>query len=531
MVCDETFEVRGYDGASAHLQIWRSAEPFDDPSQRFRRSGLVIKGGRAIHECSLLSPEFEKDPLGKRFFGRLECPFIDQLLKEYDDRRESGEMQLDENPSLLIDPNRQQGLKRQHPFTTALFLVPSERLRALVAQDRDAEKAQKKTVANQETTTRLDKLARRASDFLRDRVEDIEDTGAPDDDVDKSAFARQGVLIYPTYLRVAVDHERILTYYVKRDLIGSEDSKVRVDCDDEAIEVLEPEVSLKTHKLHGDRLQGTFCVRGRCPKEAVVIRATCEGVSPAEAIAEVLEGQISEHMFNEPLEFEHGTYRVREGSRRTLQLFAKYPEVVSQVSAVSLQSSDSVGLAVRGQCQLEPVAGSNYASGVVTVQGRRLHSKSVITASVNGRTATAEVKVVQKKDNDPGVTIKIELRDEDYGNFRAKWADQEGKPHLLLVSAKHRSLARYLGPAPDHQGQNSPLFRVLLAELIADSVCRKALALESRERPWEFDWADLTDNTVIADTVFANYQQRFRDFVADAHRIMVNDSEVRNLST
>ena len=73
----------------------------------------------------------------------------------------------------------------------------------------------------------------------------------------------------------------------------------------------------------------------------------------------------------------------------------------------------------------------------------------------------------------------------------ARWADHEGKPNLLLVSARHKSLSRYLGPEPDFEGQISAHFRVILAEIVAESVCRKSLTLEAKERTWEFRWADL----------------------------------------
>jgi len=79
----------------------------------------------------------------------------------------------------------------------------------------------------------------------------------------------------------------------------------------------------------------------------------------------------------------------------------------------------------------------------------------------------------------------------------------------------------------EFQGQNSPLFRVLLAEIVAESVCRKSLTLESKERTWEFRWADLKEDYLIADDVFAKFQRLMRDFVADAHAIMLSDQEVK----
>lgn len=46
------------------------------------------------------------------------------------------------------------------------------------------------------------------------------------------------------------------------------------------------------------------------------------------------------------------------------ELFAKYPEVVAAPTQVSLISSDSAGVPIRGRCELIPVIGSNYASGL-----------------------------------------------------------------------------------------------------------------------------------------------------------------------
>jgi len=355
-------------------------------------------------------------------------------------------------------------------------------------------------------------------------LEELEDV-SKDDDVDKSAFAKQGVLIFPTYLNVAIGQERALTYYVKSKLVDDNEREVVVEVDDEALTVLGSPFRLKPHRTKDDRLMGNFTVRGEKLKDGVIIRANCEGLPTAEAIASVIETKIEERTFENPLEFEYEHYRVREGSKRSLELFAKYPEVVSSPTLVSLTSSDSAGVPIRGSCELTPIVGSNYASGTVTVQGRKLNVKAEIKASANGREATAHVKVVQKT-NEGGIPFRFELSDEDFGKFRARWADHEGKPHLLLISARHPSLSRYLGPAPDYDGQNEPLFRVLLAEIIAEAVCSKSLEFETKERTWEFRWADLKEDYLIADSVRASLQQRLRDFVADAHTVMLSNAEV-----
>ncbi len=154
LVCNEDFVVPSYPEANARLKIWKANDTFDDPSERFRRSGLLIKGTRAIHECSLLYSGLEKEPYARRYLGRLECNLIDRLLDEYDKRRENNEPHPPENPYLLIDPNRQTGLRRDHPFTKSLFQIPSEKLRRLIEKDKEQDKGTLKEIANKETQKR-----------------------------------------------------------------------------------------------------------------------------------------------------------------------------------------------------------------------------------------------------------------------------------------------------------------------------------------------------------------------------------------
>lgn len=126
-----------------------------------------------------------------------------------------------------------------------------------------------------------------------------------------------------------------------------------------------------------------------------------------------------------------------------MRLFAKYPDVVAGEVGAKVYSSDASKVVVRGRVRMVPIQDTNYAEGMVVIEGRRLKSTAVITAEVNERTALATVKV--DKPEEQGVRIDFEIRDEDFGNFRAMWANHERKPNLLLISGRHKSLCRYLG--------------------------------------------------------------------------------------
>lgn len=523
LVCDEKFPIPGYQDAIAKLKIWKAPEPFDEPADKsFRRSGIIIKGKRAIHECSLLYPGFEKDQYALKYFGRLECDYIDKLMDEYDSRRKNDEPHPVENPILLIDPNRREGLIKEHPFTKALFQIPKERLKSLIDKEREQLQTSNAEVVSKETRDRLNDLAKAASKFLTQQIEDIEEltTG---EEVDENFFRKQGVLIYPTYPKVAISEIRPLTLYVNRHLFNKEGQEVEVKGDNAALSVLDSPFKLRAHPKKSDRLIGTFRIKGEKINEGVLIETNCDGLPSAQAIVQVVENRLEDHIFTSPLEFEHKSYQVKEGSSRNLKLFAKCPELVNQETIINITSSDSASVPVIGRCHVVPIAGANYALGEITVKGKRLIKDAVtITASINGDKAITKVKVIQKEEK--GVKIEIDLRDEDFGNFRALWAEHEGKPNLLLISARHDSIKRYLKYIPETgewEGDKLPHFRVLLAEIVAESVCRKALTLEAKARAWEFKFADLKDDHVIADAVLAQLQKRIRNFVAIAHSIML----------
>ncbi len=523
LVCDEKFEVPGYQNARAKLKIWKHPETFEDPPDKsFRRSGLIIKGERAIHEYSLLYPGFEKDQFALRYFGRLECNYIDTLLNKFDERLNKNEAHPPENPTLLIDPNRREGLIRGHPFTKALFQIPSERLKALIDKDKKESRSDKAEIGSKEIKDKLNALAKAASKFLIQQVEDLEELTVGDN-VDEKDFTKRGVLIFPTYLRVGIGEIRPLTFYVNRSLFDKVGQEVMVHCDDNAVSVLDSPFKLRAHPKKTDRLIGTFRVMGEKVKDSIYIEANCPGIPVIGAIIQVVESRVEDHLFTQSLEFEHKSYHVKEGSTKTLKVFAQCPELVNQETEITINSSDTTSVPIIGRCHVAPVPGTNYALGEITIKGRRLiRDAANITASINGDKAITKVKVIQKAER--GVKIEIGLRDEDFGNFRALWAEHEGKPNLLLISAKHDSIRRYLkynSETNGWDGDKEPHFRVLLAEIVTESVCRKSLTLEAKTRAWEFKFADLKDDHVIADAVLAQLQKRVRSFAPIAHKIML----------
>lgn len=528
LMINEAFTVEGYKNAKCKLKIWKANMALDDSKgERFRKSGIIIKGNRAIFECTLFYSSFEKDEIAKKFFGRLDCPYLDDLMNEYDEKQKKGIIHPEENPSFIIDPNRQYGLRRDHPFTNALFKYPSEKLKFLIEEEKRNTQREQQKIINQETEKRLNDLAKEASKFLSDQVDEINEL-TKEGNIDDDALAKSGIIIYPKYFNIELEEIRTLCLYVKKSFISKPNTEVKTwSKDKDKLYILDMNPVLGQHPKKEDIYVCYFRVQGKKLSEGMVsIIAKCENLQPIEAYGKVVERRYVEHEFESLFEFEHKKYSIKLGSKKILKLFAKYPEIISNETNITVTSSDTESLPVRGICTISPVLGSNYAIGEVTIQARRLTKHSItIKALLHNIETSTKIKIVQKED--PKVNIKIDIVDKDLGNFRAAWADLDGKPNVLEISVRHDSIKRYLGPGPEFKGQNEPHFRLLLAELVAESICRKSLiTYETKEHSWEFRWADMRDDSKIAADVIGHLQKRIRDFVSRAHKIMLSDSEM-----
>ncbi len=109
-----------------------------------------------------------------------------------------------------------------------------------------------------------------------------------------------------------------------------------------------------------------------------------------------------------------------------------------------------------------------------------------------------------------GAGISIKIEDVDLGNQRYRWRKNE-----LEIAARHPSLKRYLGAKVDgFPGQESPDFRVLVAEIVADAVCARLLGDNIQRRPYEYEGADW-------DLYYAEFSRYMTNFLPKAHKLVL----------
>ena len=517
LVHDEEYSIPGYPGLRARFQLLRSRKPMEDleAGSRFSKNGILIKGARGIHECSFLTDELGRDPSSERYFGRLSCLGIDQLALEYDDRLQAEQVHPKENPRLLLDPNRREGLVRQHPFVPSLLGRPVEILKLQFEKEHEEARSKRVQVEAKETTERLRRLAREATRFMREKLEDLDLPGVGADAEDKS-FAAQGLRLSPPYCQVAVGEERRYCISVHPRLALPAGSAVRALLDvpsQEFLELVGEATDLELDPLHEGVLRGFFSVRAL--KEAGRAKVGCQvdGLDHVYADAETVSGIPVDLEIPGGLAFARANYSVGAGKRRILRLQARFDgSAHSGRPLVRLSRQDVV---VRKIGAFVAVPGTTYHEAEIDIEGRRVQGHSLITANVDERSATAQIDVTNKDER--GVELKFELVPYSLGqNYRAVWSRTE--PNKLEITTRHESISRYLGREDEgYPGQHSGPFRVLLAELISDNVCRRIVG----------ELLKGSSQKVDADYIYTMHNRLMKEFTPIAHKIQLASPDVR----
>lgn len=512
LVHDREYSVPGYPDARFRFRLWKALHPLEDPAdRRCRRTGIIVKGNRGIHGVSFLASELESDPAGEFFFGRIECPTIDVLAEEYNALLENGESHPDENPMFVLDPNRRTGLEDRHPFTQALYQQPIEVLKAEFSKHKEAERDRRTQVEAKETTERLKRLAREASKFMREKLEEAGALGSGEV-VRTRSFAEKGVGISPSFTQIQVGVSRTFTVRAARRLGLPPGTVVKVNLSKSAsgvLEVVGEPIDLEPDPLHEDLLRGSFTLRGTAVSGTVQIGCQVDSLDPVYAEVQVVEAGPTEVDIPDGFAFQRKGYTVRPGARKKLTIRARFDHPVADLPAINYTVAESAVVALRQRAALELVPGTTYYEGSVVVEGKKLNSKTTITAELDGRTTSCDISVVAREEE--GVELSFELVSYSLGkNYRATWSREE--PNKLLIGTQHESIRRYLGDeTTGYPGQHSDAFRVLLAELISDNVCRLIVQEHARAMPMEFD----------SDKVYQLHNQLMREFTPIAHHIQL----------
>jgi hypothetical protein len=414
---------------------------------------------------------FEQNRYAAAFNGHLQCSYIDSLARDFEERKAIGGSQLPENPMLIIGRTRD-GLRREHPFYIALRGAVDEVLGGLVKEEEERAKKEIQRVENSRTRRDLENLAREAARFMQDELRDAEAEELPN--ALGTGFAKM-IEIIPKEAACYLGENKTLTVVVARDSICNS-TQVSVSVDPAGVvELIDGStVPLSQHRRRSDLLVGQIRLRPLVP-EVALIQCEVEG-HVADALVTVLEERDERQPEPIPtkLEFEQPSYRIGLTKTRVLRIRAPLGLIASGTSARVTSTAQGI-VVLTGNVPLQLDPSSTFLAGQVRVEGRILGAQGTIQAVVDELVAQCRATVTRDEDG-PG--LRFEIRATEEGPYRALWEDVENPQtgesvRTLIIQAGHPALSRYLGDAPDFDGQNAPWTRLLLAEIIADNVCRE----------------------------------------------------------
>ncbi len=463
IVFEGKLELEGYANANIHLTISRLNQRCEDGSHNADRpNGILIKGGKAIYENTLFG--YENNVYSGWFAGRLECNYIDQLAREYDDLQDKEQEHPSENPMPLISRTRE-GINSDHPFYIALKEAVERPLGDLIEKEAASAAEKKGQIENEQTRKDFNRLAREVGRLINEELRNIEAEeliGGFDGEPPKLS-------IIPEIAYAYMGENRTLTVAARKTEANVGD-KVVISLDPEGvIELLTSEIKFDEHRRREDMLVCQLKFRPILQDESTLITASV-GDLTANALVEI---RASREIIEEEIElpadfmFERPSYQVGLQKSKKIHLLAPAAIIAKEGSMVKI-SSDNMGIVVR-----TPSVELLYDDSVefyrvpVNVEGRTLDATGEIRAVLGNTNATAQVKVTRKEEG-PG--FRIQFEPVDFGSYRGvleKEVKENGSIiNVIKIAARHPALRPIIGE--NFERQNSPLCRILVAEIVAE---------------------------------------------------------------
>lgn len=523
LIVDELLNFQPpYEGAVAKLQIFKAPTELATELQE----GVIVCDEYAVHQVTRFSPDVDQNPVGRRFFGRLECNYIRTLQLQFEEFRKRGGKPQEYNPVDIVDPTRRRGLDREgHLFVKKLFNWAEELLRKAVEQVKREEGERKRGVVSEETKKRRKDLSKAVAQHLKERLED--ETLKPRTPEQEATLHTEGVLLNPQFQRIAVGETRRMGYTVVSFGKAEDPQHVTVEVDGEGLKVTPAKPLLKPQRRNPDRLTAYFEVEGVSPKEKVTltVRHTHELIAPVSRTLEVVAAKDPYPNLPHGVFFEKQNYTVHDNGTRTLVFLAKGRRfrTVNWVSRDLVETTNPDAIAImRGNTLKVESVSNDVWRGEVQVRGRGIGNRSRITLSIptkDGReTTNATVEVVDKEEP-LEVSIQIEIVPDSGGQWRAAW--DRDKPYLLKIYGIHPILARYRGPEEDgYPGEKQPHCKILIAEIVAEKVVQRILEERIESNPRLFEEPN---------AFFFLHSDEMTSFLPIAHKIMISDSDAKKL--
>lgn len=518
LIYDREITIPDYPEAGAHLVVYKHATAFEQGTLALApyREGILVKSAAAIHDCTYFG--LESEPLSWRLTGQLYCKYIDQLIREYDDREDvnpDNPNHSTNNPQRLLDPTRD-GLILEHPFARAIYQKCKEILQSLIDELKTTENPSEQDVMDENLEKKQKILSREISKVFENKLRELEEE-IPPGNIPKGLFIGLHI-IPPSEQSIVVDQPKTFSVIVKNYEVLDESLPVNViSSDPDNVRIRTSPVFLRGLLEDGKVGKTTFTVESTEVGADAYIEARYGGYSELVHITVVAPPHPPQ--LPDGLSFEKPNYHLQINREKTLVLYLK-TDMKPSTPIIAELGSDNPEIVIKGggKSRLHETNTEGIFQGQCGVLGRQLKAKGNINARIVGfEKAKTQVVVVEKSESPSGVRFRKAVPTEtSCAPLRYKWDDKE--PDILLIDANHPSIRKYLKERTPqgYLGKSSPLYHAVLSEIVAEAlafdILLKRFKIDGQEGMLDFDSTNLY------------YHKEFSDFLSITHKHLVTES-------
>jgi hypothetical protein len=384
----------------------------------------------------------------------------------------------------------------------ALFAEALKRLRPLVVEEQRREESERAVVESSATRKRLNALEKAATRFLDQFEEDDEAVRDLDGRSVGARFSERGYAVSPPFCQMVAGHSRQFGLSVKQETYPEIEtgSNVQIECLSDDI-ISDRYCSLEPHPVQEGELRATWKVQAVRPTAATALQVRV-GPITGTAHIEILSCEADAYKDVAGLMFRKKRYTMRT-DQKDKKITVLAPIATAPIATPFGVGVDSPHFEVSGQLMLKPRKdlGVSVCDLAVKTDG---HEASATLVAKLGE-AQASASVASRKPLSADLSIK--LVPEDYGSQRYMW-----EKNLLKIAAKHPSLSQYLGKKEDgFPGQEKEHFRILVAEVVSEALCARALAAKIKNDRQDYECADW-------ERYYFEYTKLMAEFLPQAHK-------------
>lgn len=467
-IFNEEIEIKSYN-TKARLTIRKLAQRINEAVNDYSYNGIEVRGKRA----SYMNTSFGLVGTGVGFItGVVECPNIDELIRQYDVHESSG-IPDPSNPVRMITRDRN-GLAENHPFVKALTVAVLEKLKPIV----DSLEPKPSDTGGTELKKDLDRLARMLGELMK------QDLDEGDDDVSITGnlpTIDRPIVVIPPISRGAIGSNKSFTILIYKAFAGN---GVTLQLNNENCSVLLVPTQPTAHSIF-ENIMVAHARVGLKVLGSTRATFTANSDNSVSGAAEILVHNDPTPEEVPPAEFmwKNSAMSVTVGKERTLTLMAPI-EVAPGGTLLATVEIDGACVSLIENKVMLSLNAKGWLTGRVRVKGAKTGSQVNITATSGTKVAKGTIKsTLPSPFAGPNFELKLEPLDE--GPNRGRIIEVENG-RQMLVWTKHPAISTYLGNLNEdgaYTNEHEPDTKAALAETIASIAADYVLRREVLSDP------------------------------------------------